>query len=261
MSLGQDGSDFGVYGQRYGDLLPTALRVDVGGNSILEPGETTSMRPTWRNVHGASQVFGGTIIGASGPPGGVPTFPVATADYGAVAHGTETECVSCYTVTVPDPTPRPAVHWDAVATEAITPEAQGQRKPWKLHVGRSFTDVPVTNVYCRYVETIVHHGITEGCRMGAVGAYCPDAPLPREQMAPLLLVAKEGSGYVPPACSGMVFKDITSSNPYCPWIEELANRGIVSDCGGGNYCPTAAVSREQVAFFVSETFGLTLYGV
>jgi hypothetical protein len=31
-------------------------------------------------------------------------------------------------------------------------------------------------------------------------------------------------------------------------------------CGGGNYCPTAAVTREQMAVFLGGTFGLTLYG-
>jgi len=49
-------------------------------------------------------------------------------------------------------------------------------------------------------------------------------------------------------------------SPFCAWIEELANRGIVTGCGGGNYCPTASVTREQMGVFISLTFGLTLYG-
>jgi hypothetical protein len=36
---------------------------------------------------------------------------------------------------------------------------------------------------------------------------------------------------------------------------------VVSGCGGGNYCPTAAVSRAQMAVFLAVTFSLTLYGV
>jgi hypothetical protein len=41
----------------------------------------------------------------------------------------------------------------------------------------------------------------------------------------------------------------------------MARRQIVTGCGGGNYCPAAAVTREQMGVFISVTFGLTLYGV
>jgi hypothetical protein len=34
----------------------------------------------------------------------------------------------------------------------------------------------------------------------------------------------------------------------------------VGGCGGGNYCPTAPVTREQMGVFLSVTFGLVLYG-
>ena len=51
------------------------------------------------------------------------------------------------------------------------------------------------------------------------------------------------------------------SLPACKWVEELFNRGVVTGCGGGNYCPTASVTREQMGVFLSATFGLTLYGL
>ena len=57
-----------------------------------------------------------------------------------------------------------------------------------------------------------------------------------------------------------MFNDVPASSPFCKWIEELARRGVVGGCGGGNYCPTAAVTREQMGVFISATFGLTLYG-
>ena len=47
-----------------------------------------------------------------------------------------------------------------------------------------------------------------------------------------------------------MFTDVPASSPFCRWIEELARRGVVSGCGGGNYCPTSAVTREQMAVFV-----------
>jgi hypothetical protein len=35
---------------------------------------------------------------------------------------------------------------------------------------------------------------------------------------------------------------------------------VVTGCGGGNYCPTASVTREQMSVFLAVTFSLTLYG-
>ena len=56
-----------------------------------------------------------------------------------------------------------------------------------------------------------------------------------------------------------IYNDVPETHPFCSWIEELANRGVVADCGGGNYCPAAIVRREQMAVFVVDGFGLTLY--
>ena len=64
----------------------------------------------------------------------------------------------------------------------------------------------------------------------------------------------------PPVCGTPVFGDVPASSPFCKWIEELARRGVVSGCGGGNYCPTNPVTREQMGVFLGATFSLTLYG-
>jgi hypothetical protein len=66
----------------------------------------------------------------------------------------------------------------------------------------------------------------------------------------------------PPACvaGSAVFSDVPAASAFCRWIEELARRGVVAGCGGGGYCPTSPVSREQMAVFLSVTFGLPLYG-
>jgi hypothetical protein len=65
----------------------------------------------------------------------------------------------------------------------------------------------------------------------------------------------------PPACAAPnLFNDVPETSPFCRWIEELANRGVVSGCGGGAYCPTDPVTREQMGVFLTETFGLRLYG-
>jgi hypothetical protein len=50
-----------------------------------------------------------------------------------------------------------------------------------------------------------------------------------------------------------MFADVPASSPFCRWIEELARRGAAGGCGNGNFCPTEAVTREQMAVFVLRT--------
>jgi hypothetical protein len=245
---GQDGSATGAFAQRFGGLGPAALSVDgAPGNSVWEPGETVGVRPSWRNFSGTAQAFAANLAGLTGPGGAVYTVTDGTGDYGTVQDGAGARCADCYSVSVSDPATRPAVHWDATAVESIVPDTQGQQKGWSLHIGRSFTDVPPSSSFYRFVETLLHHGVTGGCN---ATQYCPTVTTTRDQMAVFVLVAKEGSGYLPPACTTPVFADVPAANPFCRWIEELARRSVVGGCGNGNYCPTSAVSREQMAVFV-----------
>jgi hypothetical protein len=72
----------------------------------------------------------------------------------------------------------------------------------------------------------------------------------REQMT--LALAQALNISQPPACvpGQEMFHDVPASSPFCPFIEELARRGITGGCGGGNYCPSATVNREQMAVFI-----------
>lgn len=118
----------------------------------------------------------------------------------------------------------------------------------------SFLDVLPNNPQYAFVNTIANLGITSGC---GGGNYCPTAPVTREALALFLLKAKEGPSYVPWPCLGsdrpQLFEDVPDTNPYCPWIEELARRGIVSGCSPGYYCPTDPVRREQIAVYLLRT--------
>jgi hypothetical protein len=247
----QDGSGLGIFGQRYGGLRPVALEVDTSGNRVLEPGETVVVRPSWRNASGGPQAFAGGLSNLTGPGGAVYTITDASASYGTVANDTSAPCVDCYGVSVSNPTSRPVTHWDASVAETITPDAQGQQARWLLHVGRSFADVPSSSPFYRFVETLLHRGVTSGC---TATTYCPGSPTTREQMAAFVLLAKEGAGYLPPACAPPnLFNDVPETSPFCRYIEELSNRGVVGGCGGANYCPGSPVTREQMAIFVLRT--------
>jgi hypothetical protein len=56
------------------------------------------------------------------------------------------------------------------------------------------------------------------------------------------------------------FDDVPIDSPFCRYIAELVRRGVVAGCGGGNYCPASPVTRQEMAVFISGTFGLNLYG-
>jgi hypothetical protein len=255
-----DGSSYGVFAQRFGGLLPADLAVDTeaaGGNDngVLEPGETVDVGPAWRNVNGAAQSFTGTLGPLTGPAGAVYTTTDASGLYGTVVSGITAPCFDCYAVSVSAPATRPAIHWDAAAVESLAPDALGQTKPWALHVGASFTDVPLASPFYPFIETLLHHSVTGGC---SATEYCPASPTPRSQMAVFALVAREGAGYVPPPCGATpMFPDVPPASLFCRWIEELARRGVVGGCGGGNYCPASPVTRAEMAVFVLATLDPT----
>jgi hypothetical protein len=74
----------------------------------------------------------------------------------------------------------------------------------------------------------------------------------REQMT--LALAQALAIQPPPCVPGQeMFHDVPASNPFCPFIEELVRRGITGGCGSGNYCPSAPVSRAQMAAFLLKT--------
>ena len=256
----QDGTFYSVFGQRFGGLTPAALAVDPAatpgsnGNGVIEPGESAAAKPYWRNVNGAAQTFGGVFSGIAGPAGMTYTIDDAIASYGTVANGATVTCPDCYVITVSNPPTRPQTHIDAAALETITPDALGQAKRWALHVGGSFADVAPSHPSYASIETLLHRGVTVGCRGGETSTFCPGALLTRGQMAPVVLLAREGAGYTPPACTApSMFPDVPADDPFCPWIEELARRGAVAGCGPFGYCPTRAVTRQEFAVVLVKT--------
>jgi hypothetical protein len=247
-----------VFAQRFGGLHPQALAADPvagagsDGNGVLEPGESAvALQPTWRNVNGAAQTFGGMLLDFGGPPGPGYGLEDSLASYDTVSDGASARCTDCYAVSVSDPAQRPATHWDAFTNETITPDAHGQRQRWLVHIGDSFTDVPRSSLFYRFIETLLHRGVTSGC---SGTAYCPSSSTTREEMAVFVLAAKEGAGYVPPACAPPnIYGDVPETSPFCGYIEELSHRGVAGGCGGGNFCPADPVTREQMAVLVLRT--------
>jgi tartrate-resistant acid phosphatase type 5 len=119
--------------------------------------------------------------------------------------------------------------------------------------GSMFGDVPANHWAAAWIEQLVAEGITGGC---GGGNYCPGVFVSRAQIAVMLLRAKHGSAYTPPAATGTVFDDVPATFWAAAWIEELAAEGIAGGCDSNSYCPGKIVLRDQMAVFIVKTFNL-----
>ena len=253
-SYEQDGSSHGVFAQRFGGLFPAALAVDAARQPRARAGRDgrRASLVAQRERRGADVLVQPGSRPSPGPPARTYTITDGAADYGTVPerrHRALHRLLSAWR----SPTRHRGRRCTGtrVLEETITPDAQGQQKLWiaarrrQLH-RRAGARAPSTASSRRCCTAA-------SPAAAAADTYCPAASTTREQMAVFVLVAKEGAGYAPPACATPVFGDVPATSPFCRWIEELARRGVVSGCGGGNYCPTAPVTREQMAVFVLRT--------
>ena len=247
----------------YVNALPTALKEDANGNGVLEPGETVIVVPSWKNVSGAPLPLTGAASAFTGPSGAAYTLTDATASYGTIADGASIDCKTatgnCYILGVSAPATRPAAHWDATFLETLS---TGFAKSWTLHIGKSFTDVPTSDGAYRFVENLLHNGITSGC---GGGNYCPASDVSRWQMAVFLATAMVGptgtvptSGTVPGVGSyncisggNSLFVDVPPTDGGCKFIHYIYAQGLTTGCGGGDYCPASFVTRWQMAVFLA----------
>jgi hypothetical protein len=244
-----DGPDGGAI------LSPHSLAVDTAGNAVLEPNETVEMAPNWSSLWMPPGIYTGTTSSFTGPAGATYENPDTVATYdipelgGASCRGTG----NCYSIRV-TAAARPMTHWDATIVEAMA--FPPSPTTWTVHVGASFADVAVSSPFYRFVEAILHKNVTSGC---AATTYCPASATTRGQMAVFVLAARSPVVYTPPACGATpMFSDVPVSSPFCRWVEELARRGVTSGCAPGLYCPTATVTREQMAVFVLRTLDPSL---
>jgi hypothetical protein len=119
----------------------------------------------------------------------------------------------------------------------------------------AFPDVPCPSLFADWIEALADEGITTGC---GGGLFCPQNLVTRRQMAVFLLKSKYGSGYVPPACTG-VFDDVPCPGaPAVDFIEQLAAEQITGGCSTMPplYCPDNSSTRGQMAVFITKTFNL-----
>ncbi|MBL8063643.1 MAG: S-layer homology domain-containing protein [Anaerolineales bacterium] len=128
--------------------------------------------------------------------------------------------------------------------------------PPAVNGSTGFSDVATDYWAAAWIKQLAAEGITGGC---GNGNYCPENTVTRDQMAVFLLKAKYGSSYAPPAVNGSTgFTDVPADYWAAAWIKQLAAEAITGGCGGGLYCPSNPVTRDQMAVFLQKTFNLPL---
>jgi hypothetical protein len=115
----------------------------------------------------------------------------------------------------------------------------------------TFQDVPDSHFAANHIEILAAAGITAGCTAGPPPEYCPESSITRGQMAVFI----EGAlGHPPNTCTSR-FDDVSADDPFCGFIERMADDGITSGCGGNNFCPNDPVTRGQMAVFIEAALG------
>jgi CSLREA domain-containing protein len=127
--------------------------------------------------------------------------------------------------------------------------------------GQTFQDVPPGLLGYPFIEDFVTRGITLGCAAGPPRLYCPTGNVTRDQMA-IFIERALGVFTPPPGPATATFGDVPNSGATdfsYEFIEDFVLRGITQGCAAGPprlYCPTAPVTRGQMAVFLVRAFGL-----
>ncbi len=251
------------------------MRVDVHSgsttsnlNGMLEPGETVIVEPGLRNPGTATLAsVTGTAGSLTGPAGATYAIGDSSAAYGSIAAGAVGDCfaatANCYRVSVSDPAPRPATHWDVALHETLS---TGDTTTLLLHVGHSFPDVDVMHPMYAYIEALAHNQVTLGFGNGTFG---PDTNATRAQT--LLFVARamqspNGDAGLPFAIAGYgsecrpgptaasFFADVPPGHAACRAANLLAYRQADVDfgCASGHACPDTVTSREYMSVMIAD---------
>lgn len=93
------------------------------------------------------------------------------------------------------------------------------------------------------INALADEHVVVGCR---ARRYCPKTAVTRAQLASMLVRALPALRPVP----GARFADLPPGYVHTEAINALAEAGVTRGCDARNFCPTARVTREQLASFV-----------
>ena len=96
--------------------------------------------------------------------------------------------------------------------------------------------------------------------MEPITSGAPDHPPRRRRLGVVLGVAIVVLIAPAIALANHQFGDVPTSASYHDEVDSLVGAGITSGCGGGNYCPNQAVTRGQMAQFMTRGLGIATAG-
>jgi hypothetical protein len=122
-----------------------------------------------------------------------------------------------------------------------------------VYQGIDFLDVPSNDPFYTVIGQLSARGVTLGC---GSGNYCPNDPVLREQMAAFIMRAK--GEFNPPTPGSQRFTDVPPANAFYNFIDRMAVLNITLGCNPPSntmYCPSTAVTREQMSAFIMRGLG------
>lgn len=159
------------------------------------------------------------------------------------------------TTAVPDQASNPTsisdngtlVAFSSLATNLVPGDTNGLADSFIVSLARGTFSDDDDNPFEADIEWLAAEGVTQGC---GPDLFCPAAPVTREQMASFLVRALD----LPASTRDGFTDDETSAHEAD--INALAAAGITQGCGPGLFCPTMAVSRQEMASFLTRAFDL-----
>jgi hypothetical protein len=160
---------------------------------------------------------------------------------------------------------------EAIAAEGITrgcnqladrfcPDASVSREQMAAFLSRALQLPPAStdafrddngSVFQADINSLAQAGITKGCNPPANDGFCPTRSITRGEMAAMLVRA-----FHLPASDQNLFTDDDDS-VFETEIDRLGTAGITKGCAPNRFCPTAFVTRAQMASFLRRALGLT----
>ncbi len=114
----------------------------------------------------------------------------------------------------------------------------------------TFTDVPRSSIYYRYIETAVARGIINGY---ADHTFRPEAYLTRGQMSKVIVNAGISRyGWQLDTTGGPHFVDVPVDHTFYVFIETAYNRGIINGYTNGYFYPGNNTTRGQFAKMLAQ---------
>ena len=256
-------------------------QIRVGPNTVLDRQTQPSyrLRVQATDPHGArvstavtvTVTAPGTGPGPGGGGGGGPA-PVADVEISGAAFaapGTQT------TFSIPDAAGFETITWAVSGPSGFSASSDGQQFSFMPPTAGLYT-ITVTatgpdgdthtntvtlavfgdiadSLFADDIVWLAQNNITVGCAQQPL-QYCPNKPVTRAQMATFLTRALNLE--TPPQPAG--FTDIDTDGVHAPSIEALHAAGITVGCTQQplQYCPDRAVTRAQMASFLTRALGL-----